>query len=121
MGTEFNFQKLEMYNVSLSLVCDVYAITRLMPLEERFGLISQMNRAAVSVPSNIAEGVSRRTVKDKVHFVNIAYGSLMELVAQIQISVNLEYIEPVTAEGLFKKIKNLSVKMANYMSAMERR
>lgn len=121
MDAEFNFQRLEIYNISLDIVLAIYAITKVMPAEERFGLASQMNRAAVSVPSNIAEGVARRTIKDKVHFINIAYGSLMELVAQVQISVKLEYAEIVDAEAFYKKAKNLSVKMTNYISAMERR
>ena len=64
----FRFQKLDIYELALDLVKDSYSLTRTFPTEERFALVPQMNRAVVSVPSNIAEGISRGTRKDQVHF-----------------------------------------------------
>lgn len=74
-----NFQQLEVWKESHQLVLAVYAFSAKLPPDERFGLNSQMRRAAVSIPANIAEGFKRRSIKDKSHFYNIAQGSLEEL------------------------------------------
>ena len=79
-----------------------------------------MNRAAISVPSNIAEGTARSTVKDKVHFINIAYGSLMELICQMEIALDLGYIDNDTQEEFISKAKNLSIKLSNFKSVIEK-
>jgi four helix bundle protein len=73
------FEQLEVWQVSHKIVLDVYKATLCLPPEEKFGLVSQMRRAAVSVPGNIAEGFKRRGVGDKKHFYNIAQSSLEEL------------------------------------------
>jgi four helix bundle protein len=73
------FEQLEVWREGHSLVLRVYDLTRKMPSDEKFGLISQMRRAAVSVPANIAEGFKRRTGADQVHLYNVAQGSLEEL------------------------------------------
>lgn len=78
MGIE-RFQQLEVWQAAHGLVLQVYKQTAKMPSEEKFGLISQMRRAAVSVPANIAEGFKRRGRADKSHFYNIAQASLEEL------------------------------------------
>jgi four helix bundle protein len=101
----FTFQKLEVYILSKALVKDVYALTKNFPDFEKFGIVSQLNRAAVSVPSNIVEGYSRNTIKDKTHFLNIAYGSLMELICQIDISLDLNYINENQYHTFLKKHK----------------
>jgi four helix bundle protein len=74
-----NFEQLEVWQAAHRLVLCVYRITSTMPADQRYGLISQMQRAAVSVPANIAEGFKRRSRPDKIHFYNIAQGSLEEL------------------------------------------
>lgn len=109
------FQRLEIYSLSKDIVKNNYELTKNFPAEERFALIQQMNRAAISIPSNIAEGTSRRSNKDKAYFINIAYGSLMELVCQMEISLELGYIEQYDYDDFIKKAKNLSVKMSNYV------
>jgi four helix bundle protein len=73
------FEQLEVWQAAHRLVLDVYQTTRKLPRDQRFGLIAQMQRAAVSVPANIAEGFKRRGRADKVHFYNFAQGSLEEL------------------------------------------
>lgn len=78
MGIE-SFEQLKVWQDAHQLVLRIYAATGKLPPDERFGLISQMRRAAVSVPANIAEGFKRRGLKDKSHFYNIAQGSLEEL------------------------------------------
>ncbi|MDD3275298.1 MAG: four helix bundle protein [Candidatus Omnitrophica bacterium] len=73
------FEDLIVWKKSHDLVIEVYRMTKDLPSEEKFGLVSQIKRAAVSIPANIAEGFSRRGSKDKIHFYNISQGSLSEL------------------------------------------
>ena len=89
---QFNFEKLETWQVARQLVLKVYKLLRKFPSEERFALCDQIRRAVISVPSNIAEGNSRTSVKDQIHFLEIAFGSLSELYCQLQLAVDLGYI-----------------------------
>ncbi len=117
----FGFQKLQIYQLAKEVVKYNYKLTRKFPSEEKFALVQQMNRAAVSVPSNIAEGTSRKSNKDKAHFINISYGSLMELVCQMEIALELEYIEQKEYDEFIKMVKNLSVKMSNFIRTIVER
>lgn len=103
MDKIYQFEKLETWQQSRQLVAAVYKLIRKFPAEERYGLCDQMRRAIISVPSNIAEGVSRIAVKETIHFIEIAFGSLMEVYCQLQIAVDLGYI----TEDDFKQIKPL--------------
>ncbi len=85
-------KKLIAYQKAMLLVVEVYKITETLPKSEQFGLISQIRRSAVSIPSNIAEGSARKTVKDKNHFYIFARGSLSELDTQLEICRNLNFI-----------------------------
>ena len=86
-----NFRNLQIWKDAMDLAQAVYAITEALPKMETYGLISEMTRAAVSVPSNIAEG-SGRTDKDFSHFLQIALGSLYELNTQIMLSERIGYL-----------------------------
>jgi four helix bundle protein len=77
--TARRFEDLEVWQSAHRLVLDIYRVTARFPADEKFCLVSQMRRAAVSVPANIAEGFRRRTRRDKAHFYNMAQGSLEEL------------------------------------------
>jgi four helix bundle protein len=83
---------LDIWKKSIVLVKDIYLITGTFPREEKFGIIQQMRRSAVSVPSNISEGAGRRSKKEFIHFLSIAQGSLTELETQLIISKELGYI-----------------------------
>lgn len=120
MTTNFYFQNLEVYKLGKQIVKEIYSITKKFPGDEKFCLVNQMNRAAISVPSNIAEGTARGTIKDKVHFLNIAYGSLMELVCQMEIALDLGYVNREENERLISKAKNLSVKLSNFKTSIEK-
>jgi len=87
------YSELIVWQKSMDLVADIYRSTALFPVEERFGLASQSRRAAVSIPSNIAEGHGRKSTGAYVNFLSIAYGSLMELETQIQIAARLNYLD----------------------------
>jgi four helix bundle protein len=85
--------KLDAWKVSRVLVSDIYRITQSFPKEEMFGLVAQMRRAAVSIPSNIAEGAARTGDKEFAQFLNVARGSLSELETQLLIASDLGYIK----------------------------
>ncbi|WP_132000150.1 four helix bundle protein [Dokdonella fugitiva] len=86
-------ERLDVWRDSMSLVELVYRLSRSFPDSERFGLVSQARRSAVSIPSNIAEGAARRSTAEYLRFLSIARGSLSELDTQIQIATRLGYIE----------------------------
>lgn len=94
------------------LVLDIYKITRIFPKEEIFGLVSQIRRASVSFTSNIAEGFSRQTSKEKINFYSIALGSLTELQNQLLIAKDLNYIQKEIFDRLAQNTIELS-KMIN--------
>ena len=92
MGNIQHFRQLETWQEAHKLVLMVYEVTKGFPSDERFGLISQMRRAAVSVPANIAEGFKRRGIRDKIHFYNVSESSLEELKYYFILSKDLGYI-----------------------------
>ena len=88
----YNFEKLEVWHLSRDLVKKVYSLLQEFPSEERYALCDQIRRAVISIPSNIAEGDSRISPKEQMHFIEIAYGSLMEVYCQLCIAVDLCYL-----------------------------
>ena len=88
-----NYRELKVWKKAYALCLIIYRMTGKFPKEERYGLISQVRRSAVSIPSNIAEGYGRKTTADYVRFLYIAYGSLCELETQIMLSGDLNYLE----------------------------
>jgi four helix bundle protein len=96
-----NFKELIVWQKSIALVKEVYTLTKTFPTEERFGLISQIRRCAVSIPSNIAEGQARRTTGDFIRFISNAEGSLAECETQLIISIELGFCDKTRAETGF--------------------
>ena len=86
------FKELKIWQKSIELVTEIYKVTINFPDKERFGLISQINRASVSIPSNIAEGAGRNSTKEFIHFLSIAHASSYETETQLIISHNLNYL-----------------------------
>ena len=107
-----NFKKLNIWVNAMSLVKDVYLLTSNFPKEEKFGLISQINRCSISIPSNIAEGSSRSSNKEFSHFIKIALGSLFELETQIILSSDFKMINDPDSIIILDKITTLQ-KMIN--------
>ncbi|MFT4856711.1 MAG: four helix bundle protein [Algoriphagus sp.] len=87
-----NYKELFVWKKAIKLCAYIYKLTA-FPNEEKFGLISQMRRASVSVPSNIAEGGGRRTNNEFVHFLGVAHGSICELETQLYVSLKLKFTE----------------------------
>ena len=92
MTYRFAFERLEVYQKAKALVRLVYGLTAAFPQKERYGLGAQLSRAVVSVASNIAEGSSRTSGKDQAHFSQMAYGSLMEVLCQLDVACELDYL-----------------------------
>jgi four helix bundle protein len=99
---------LEIWKKGIDFVTSVYKITKDFPKEERYGLIAQMRRAAISYPSNIAEGVARNSNQEYIRYVYIALGSLSELETQFTIANNLGYINNIS--GFYHRLKSFGEK-----------
>ena len=100
----------DLWKLAMDLVVEVYRLTGLLPKDERFGLISQMQRAATSIPSNVAEGAGRETDPDHRRFLYTSRGSLNELCTQVSICRRLEYLataDTAVAEQLMTRVRQL--------------
>ena len=107
----FPFEKLEAWQDAKKSVLDIYATTREFPQDEKFGLSSQINRVAVSVGLNLAEGSCRTSLKDQAYFSQLAYSSLMELACQIAIAGELTFLNKEKYDILRNDIEILSKKL----------
>jgi len=113
------FQKLEIYQQK-ELVKDIYKLSSSFPPDEKYALVQQIKKAAVSVASNIAEGTSRNGCQEKIHFINISYSSLMEIVCQTEIAFELGDLKKDAFDNISKMAKKLSVKMSNYIASIKK-
>ncbi len=102
-----SYQELETWQVAMKLVAEVYRVTKDFPREEIYGLTNQLRRAAVSVPSNIAEGQGRDSTKEFLHHLAIARGSLYEAETQLLIAKQLEYLKQPDADSLSAMIASI--------------
>jgi len=99
-----NFRKLDVYNRAIRFVDSIYNITSEWPETERYGLISQITRASISIPSNISEGSSRRTEKDFARFIEIALGSAFEVETQLIIAKNRSILTNIDYDNLINEL-----------------
>src|SRR5258708_1955173 len=107
---------LQAWKSAMVLVKDVYTLTREFPKEEVYGLVSQMRRAAVSIPSNLAEGAARNGAKELVQFLGVAKGSLSELETQLLISADLAYVS--RDHGVFGEVEEVSRLIAGLQKSL---
>ncbi|MDX8552658.1 four helix bundle protein [Tenacibaculum sp. 1B UA] len=112
----YSFEKLEVWRESVSLTKDIYNLTNDFPSNEQFGLISQLRRATVSIASNLAEGTSRISNKDKARFITISYSSAMEVLNQLIISRELNYVSEKDYILVRKKLE----KITNMLNALRK-
>jgi four helix bundle protein len=110
----FNHEKLEVWREAISFASCIYSVTKNFPTDERFGLTNQMRRAAVSVSSNIAEGSSRSSRQDFARFVEIAAGSMFEVISQSEIAKNEGYLR----EPDFRSIYYHGEKLGRMLSGL---
>jgi len=109
-----SFKDLLVWQKAIVIVKEVYLLTQKLPEEEKFGLVSQMRRCSVSIPSNIAEGWGRNSTKSYIQFLRIARGSLFELETQLIICKELAFV----ADKTYNKINNLIVEESKMLNAL---
>ncbi len=109
-----SYRDLIVWQKSMDIVTLVYKISKLFPDNEKFGLTSQIKRSSVSVPSNIAEGYGRNYTKDYIRFLNIARGSLYEMQTQLQVALNLSFVD----ESALDEINSLSKEVEKMLNSL---
>ena len=118
MNTEIKtYRDLLVWQKSMVLVTQIYKTAKSFPKDETYGLVSQIRRCAVSIPSNIAEGYGRNSTNDYVRFLRIAMGSLYELQTQIEISLNLGYFSKTD----FERLRESSREIERMLSSLVRK
>lgn len=114
-------KNLDVWKKSMDLVTQIYSLTKKFPKEELYGLSSQMRRAAISIPSNIAEGRSKRTTRDYVRFVNIAYGSASELETQLIIARNLGFATEAQLDAVIDELMEIGKMLYGLVISLEKK
>ena len=115
----FKFEKLDIWKKAANFADTVYHTTRTFPSDERFGLTSQLRRAAVSVSSNIAEGASRSSDNDFARFLEIAYGSLLEAVSESEIARRQGFLDNSKYTTLYNQAEELSKMLSGFRKAIK--
>jgi len=121
MDYKYSFEKLDVWRDARKFVTEIYKVSGTFPSEEKFGLCSQLQRASVSVVSNIAEGVSRQSDKEKIRFIEISYGSLMEVYCQLYISLDLKYLTIDQFETCKMRIDAIARQLSALIKAYKKR
>lgn len=115
-----NFKELKIWQKALELSVDVYKVTSLFPKEDKFGLISQIKRSAVSIPSNIAEGAGRNSVKEFLYFLSVANGSSYELQTQLLISNKLNFLKDDVLESMLSELDEIQKMNYNFQKTLKK-
>ena len=118
---EFPFEKLQAWQLSRTLVKDVYVLLEKFPATEKYALCNQIRRAIVSVPSNLAEGTSRFSNKEQLHYVEIAFGSLMETMCQLIIAGDMGFINEVELADLKSKFQVVAKMLSGLRVSLKRK
>lgn len=113
-----NFRQLQIWKEGMTVAKSAYLLTVGLPTTEKSGLVSQISRCAISVPSNIAEGSSRSSSKEFYHFLSISLGSLFELETQLLLSVDLGFLEVQNVEKLIIEIVQLQKKISTFRKTL---
>jgi four helix bundle protein len=113
-------KRLDVWNKAIDLTVDIYKLSETFPRTELYGLTSQMRRASISVPSNLAEGAGRQTKKEFVNFLHMAQGSLSELDTQLVISSRLEYISMENYQEIENKIETITKMLTGLIKSLKR-
>ena len=117
----FRFEKLDVWKKAVEYADIVYSVTRTFPAEERFGLTTQLRRSAVSVSSNIAEGTSRASDMDFARFIEIAYGSLLESVSEMEIAKRQGFLSDEVSNKAYKRAQTLARMLSGLRRTLKKR
>lgn len=113
-----NFRELDVWTLGKDIVLDIYRTTALFPKEEAYGLVSQMRRASVSIPSNVAEGFNRFHNKEYRQLLYVALGSCAELETQVEITTDLQYLERKDRDRLIEKLDHETRMLRNLIKKL---
>lgn len=109
---KYSYKNLDEYKESKALVKMVYGLLKLFPKEEQYALCDQLRRAVISVPSNVAEGSGRTSMKDQAHFIEMAFGSLMEVDCQLDIAQELGYVSKNELDAICVQISRVAAMLS---------
>jgi four helix bundle protein len=118
---EYSFERLDLWQSTRSFTKDIYKCTQSFPKEEKFGIVSQIRRATISVANNIAEGTSRWSYKEKYRFIEIAFGSLMEVLNCMILSFDLGYLNEKILNNLRLKVDEIANKLNSLAKSFQKK
>lgn len=116
-----SYRDLDVWKAAMEMVTEVYKLTAIFPTHERYGLCSQLQRAAVSVPSNIAEGHARQSTRDYMRHISIALGSIAEVETQLSIACNLELASKEETDQLLNRAAGIGRQLRKLYQSLQRR
>ena len=116
----FSFENLKVYQLSRDLVKDIYILQNTFPKEERYALGDQVRRAAVSITANLAEGSGRQSLREKIHFIEIAFGSLTEVFCELQIACDLNYIKTEQFDSLRPRFNEIAKMLSGLRNTLHK-
>ncbi|GGH35370.1 30S ribosomal protein S23 [Mangrovimonas yunxiaonensis] len=117
---EYYFERLEVWKARRSFIKEIYLVTNHFPSEEKFGLISQIRRASMSIAANTAEGMSRKTEKDKARFINQAFSSAIEVMSFLILSNDLQFLKHEEYVQLREKLEKITNQLNSLYNKFER-
>ena len=115
-----SYRDLDVWQKSMELAKEIYLITKCFPKDEQYGLINQMRKCVISIPSNIAEGKTRQSINEYIQFLFISLSSCAELETQVIISQGLKYINEETKDKLLGKISHISRMLRNLIKGLKK-
>ena len=118
MERVFSFEGLKVYQEARQLVKDIYLLQKKFPKEERYALGDQVRRSATSITANLAEGSGRQSLKEKVHFIEIAFGSMTEAFCELQTACDLDYIQTEQLDALRPQFENVAKMLSGLRNSL---
>lgn len=120
-NTTFSFEKLDVYQKARNLIKDIYLLQNDFPKEERYALGDQVRRAATSIAANLAEGSGRQSIREKVHFVEIAFGSMTEVFCELQTACDLGYIKEEQLDALRPQFTDIAKMLSGLRNTLNKK
>lgn len=121
MNTTFSFEKLDVYQKARKLIKDIYLLQNEFPKEERYALGDQVRRAATSIAANLAEGSGRQSIREKIHFVEIAFGSMTEVFCELQTACDLGYIQENQLDALRPQFTDIAKMLSGLRNTLNKK
>lgn len=120
-NTTFSFEKLDVYQKARKLIKDIYLLQNEFPKEERYALGDQVRRAATSIAANLAEGSGRQSIREKIHFVEIAFGSMTEVFCELQTACDLGYIQENQLDALRPQFTDIAKMLSGLRNTLNKK